>query len=62
MSDPDKPQFKPDLRRKVHRDAARFGLRVTYEALDNPAEPPGQKKARDAWIASHLARNRMKPT
>lgn len=61
MSDPEKPQWKPDLRRKVHKDAAKFGLRVIYDAFDNPAEPAGQKKARDKWIRSQFAKKRYKP-
>lgn len=58
MSAPEKPQFKPDLRRKVHKEAAKAGLRVTYDALDNPAEPKEQKKARERWIAQRFAANR----
>lgn len=58
MTDPEKPQWKPDLRRKVHKGAARFGLRVTYDALDVPHEPKELKKAREEWIAQRFAKNR----
>ena len=57
MSD-DKPQWKPDLRRKVHKEAARAGLHVTYEALDVPPEPASVKDAREKWIKERFWKNR----
>ncbi len=52
------PQWKPDRRRKVHRDAKKAGLYVCYDGLDIPAEPKGQRKAREEWIAKMYVENR----
>lgn len=45
-------QWKPDRRRKVHRDAKAAGLRVVYDLIHTPGEPDKRRRARKSWLKS----------